>query len=55
LRAIVSGGKVDHVPVQLVELKLVRPERMKRVDGLVGLFWKATRAGMMEVARMEEE
>lgn len=47
---IVSGGKVDHVPVQLVALRLVRPERLKRIDGMVALVWKATKAGRIAAA-----
>jgi hypothetical protein len=54
LTQIVSGGRIDHVPVQLVALNLVRPEKLKRVDGLVALVWKATKAGRLTVARMED-
>lgn len=42
---IVSGNRIDHVPAQLVALKLVRPDRLKRIDGMVALVWKATREG----------
>jgi len=54
LRQLVSGGRIDHVPVQLVALNLVRAEKLKRVDGLVALVWKATKAGRLAVARMED-
>jgi len=54
LTQIVAGGRIDHVPVQLVALNLVRSEKLKRVDGMVALVWKATKAGRLVVARMED-
>jgi len=53
LRQLVSSRRVDLVPAELVALNLVRADRIKRVDGLVGLIWVATKAGRMVVARME--
>ena len=50
LTQIVSGGRIDHVPVQLVALNLVRPEKLKRVDGMVALVWRATKAGRIAAA-----
>ena len=54
LRQLVSSRRVDLVPAELVALNLVRADRIKRVDGLVGLIWVATKAGRLTVARMED-
>ena len=54
LRQLVSSRRVDLVPAELVALNLVRADRIKRVDGLVGLIWVPTKAGVLVVARMED-
>ena len=51
---LVSGAKLDHVPGELVELKLVESARFKMQGNVVGLFWVATKAGRMEAARGDE-
>ena len=53
LRQLVSSRRVDLVPAELVALNLVRAEKLKRVDGLVGLIWVPTKAGRMVVANLE--
>ena len=50
LLQLVLGSKLDHVPAELVDLKLVRQEVLKGVNGLVATVWVPTKRGRLAVA-----
>lgn len=53
LRQLVLGS-LEEIPETLVELKLARVKREKKLGGMVGLRWIASRAGRLLVAEREE-
>ena len=50
---IVLGSKLDRIPSELLQLKLVRAETLHGRDGWSAMCFKATKSGRIEAARME--
>ena len=53
LRQLTIGQKMDEVPQQLVDRKLVRSERWTRQPDLIRMVWVVTPAGRSLVATHE--
>ena len=50
LTQLVTNRRVDLVPAELVDLKLVRQEVLKGVNGLLATVWVPTKRGRLAVA-----
>lgn len=55
LTQLVTNRRVDLVPAELVDLKLVRQEVLKGVNGLVATVWVPTKRGRLAVANFAED
>lgn len=53
LRQLVLGQKMDEVPEDLVQMRLVRSETLRSQVGYLRNVWVATKNGRMMVARSE--